>query len=366
MVLDDLIQVSFTVAPAVRRIAYHDPEALGVEDRVLKVLWSQGASLPDGTRFVDLVRRLARVLAYVEPGQAHRVELDLAEGVVNACDLLGRGELLTTLRGEPAGGPLRLALEEARVIPSVPLTRPGRYAVEIANAMGRRAAVLLMHFPGDLFERLAPVPVAFAPYLSGKRLLMSQTFRDLFGSETIQAAAGLSVKSVAMLFTDLKGSTALYERIGDLPAFALVQQHFERLARVVRVNRGAIVKTIGDAVMASFMEPADAVRAAVQMLGEIDRFNREVGKREIILKIGIHAGPSIAVTLNDRLDWFGQTVNIAARVQGLADADEIYITEEVRGAGGVGEALRGLDMSPQEARLKGIERGVQVHRIRLK
>jgi class 3 adenylate cyclase len=111
------------------------------------------------------------------------------------------------------------------------------------------------------------------------------------------------------------------------------------------------------------MDPADAVQASIAMLQEIDGFNRDRGKREIVLKIGVHSGPSIAVTLNDRLDWFGQMVNIAARVQGLADADEICITEEVRGAPGVSELLAGFKVTPLVAQLKGIERGVQVSRI---
>ncbi|MFL5159484.1 MAG: adenylate/guanylate cyclase domain-containing protein [Microvirga sp.] len=74
-----------------------------------------------------------------------------------------------------------------------------------------------------------------------------------------------------MLFTDLKGSTDLYDRIGDLNALSLVQQHFERLRDVTVRHGGAIIKTIGDAVMAAFVEPADAVRAALAMLQDMER-----------------------------------------------------------------------------------------------
>jgi class 3 adenylate cyclase len=123
------------------------------------------------------------------------------------------------------------------------------------------------------------------------------------------------------------------------------------------------VKTIGDAVMASFENPADAVHAAHDMLREIEAFNREVGEREIVLKIGVHRGASIAVTLNDRLDFFGQTVNVAARVQGLADADEIFITHEVYTAPGVKDSLQGLHVTPQQATLKGVQRAVSVYRL---
>ena len=72
----------------------------------------------------------------------------------------------------------------------------------------------------------------FQPFLSGKRLLISQTFRDLFRSEVIKATEGIAIRDVTLLFTDLKGSTALYQRIGDLNAYMHVQRHFERLLDV--------------------------------------------------------------------------------------------------------------------------------------
>jgi class 3 adenylate cyclase len=115
--------------------------------------------------------------------------------------------------------------------------------------------------------------------------------------------------------------------------------------------------------MASFERPADAVLAARDMLREIEAFNAEVGEREIVLKLGVHRGASIAVTLNERLDFFGQTVNIAARVQGLADADEIYITEDVYREPDVKDLLTEFHVTPYEARLRGVQRAVQVYRV---
>lgn len=165
-------------------------------------------------------------------------------------------------------------------------------------------------------------------------------------------------------FSDLKGSTALYDRIGDLNAFSLVQQHFERLQRVTVRHNGAIVKTIGDAVMAAFLNPLDAMRAAIEMRGEIATFNRDRVDRDLILKIGVHTGAAIAVTLNDRLDYFGQTVNIAARVQNLADADEIYVSHDVYDAEGVQTELAGLAIVEKLATLKGIRSNLRVYCVR--
>ena len=180
----------------------------------------------------------------------------------------------------------------------------------------------------------------------------------------IRATEGIGVQDIALLFTDLQGSTALYDRIGDLNAFALVQRHFERLREVTVGHGGTIIKTIGDAVMAAFLDPADAVRAAVAMLHEIDAFNRDLPGEGFILKIGVHRGAAIAVTQNERLDYFGQTVNIAARVQDLAQAEEIYLSGEVRDAPGVQEILAPFTVERQVAHLRGVLQEVPVYRVR--
>ena len=166
-------------------------------------------------------------------------------------------------------------------------------------------------------------------FLSGAELLSKQTFLDLFDTETIVAGEGLAVRRLALLFTDVQSSTALYERIGDMKAFDLVRMHFGYLRECIARNSGALVKTIGDAVMASFVYLLDALRAALDMRAQIAQFNAEAGGDLIGVKIGLHAGACLAVTLNDRLDYFGQTVNIAARVQALAAADEIVVTDDV-------------------------------------
>jgi class 3 adenylate cyclase len=166
-----------------------------------------------------------------------------------------------------------------------------------------------------------------------------------------------------LLFTDLKGSTELYDRIGDLNAYSQVQRHFERLLDVTVRHNGAVVKTIGDAIMAAFVTPSDAVSAAIKMRSEIERLNEARAARDFILKIGIHRGPSIAVTLNDRLDYFGQTVNIASRVEHLAEGDEICLTEEVYDAPGVADLLTPYAKRRDHSHLKGVQQDVAVFRI---
>ena len=156
----------------------------------------------------------------------------------------------------------------------------GRVRIEYTNAMLDRSPRWLLHLPEGFESR----PASFEPFLSGKRLLTTQTFRDLFRTETFSAQEGIAVRDMTFLFTDLKGSTELYERVGDLDAFFLVRQHFETLTRSIAVHRGSIVKTIGDAVMATFATPADAVHAALGMLAGMARFNEAVSN-PLYLKI---------------------------------------------------------------------------------
>ena len=139
----------------------------------------------------------------------------------------------------------------------------------------------------------------------------------------------LKITSLTFLFTDLKGSTALYERVGDLVAYDLVRQHFRVLNEVVAAETGAVVKTIGDAVMATFATPDRALAAALRMRKEMARINAERQNEDLLLKIGIHEGPCLAVTLNNSQDYFGQTVNMAARVQGLASSRAILCPKPV-------------------------------------
>ncbi|PWH16821.1 MAG: hypothetical protein DDG60_03480 [Anaerolineae bacterium] len=154
-----------------------------------------------------------------------------------------------------------------------------------------------------------------------------QVFRDLFSSEALRTGEEISIGSVTLLFTDLRNSTRLYLQIGDAPAFGRVRQHFALLEQAIAAEGGAIVKTIGDSVMAVFRQPVAALRAvkaAHQAISQLE------GSPALSIKFGLHAGSCIVVTLNDRLDYFGSTVNIAARLPGLAEGGEIVFSREIR------------------------------------
>ncbi len=300
-------------------------------------------------------------LSYIGPGQKKRFEMNIQSGSIAFNNLMQHLSVAVPVTGAAVGSPqqVMVRMEAGQIVPAQASVSPGKLVLTVENKTAAKASIMIVNFPPD-FEKKR---LLFDPFLSGKKLISIQTFRDLFNSEVLQSTEGIGVRDITILFTDLKGSTALYERIGDLKAFSLVHQHFDRLGRVINENAGAFVKTIGDAVMASFLNPFDAVKAALEMNKEIARFNRAFTSRDVILKIGIHKGPCIAVTLNDRLDYFGQTVNTAARVQRLAGSEEVYITEEVISFNGVKGLLKSYRVFGGKKKLKGIQDEIQVYRI---
>ena len=379
--LDDYIQVSFTISSSIRELIFHHPERLSADDLLFKYKLARGVhSWLEGWSHVDLIRAVTKLLAYLEPGETQQVEFSAELGLViitNLSDRISAGFPVDT-QVAPGTQTIYIQMTEGHFEFLDRQAPPGRldygYAaltfhhlgglstgslsVQIQNSMERRACIWVAHFTG--------VPprngITFDPFLSGKRLLTTQTFRMLFRSETVSINEEIAVKDITFLFTDLKGSTALYDHIGDPKAYFLVRQHFDTLGNAIQKYEGATVKTIGDAVMAAFMTPVDAVRAALEMLRDIEAFNQNISDK-LVLKIGIHTGHSIVVTLNDRLDYFGQTVNIASRIQGLADAGDIYISEEVYTYPGVQEVIAHCEVIPEQVAVRGVSEKIQVYKI---
>ncbi|WP_245438785.1 adenylate/guanylate cyclase domain-containing protein [Bradyrhizobium sp. SK17] len=360
--LDDYITVTFTVSPAVRGIRFHKPEALSAWDYVFHYKLTLGGLMPDGVPWNETAKGLVRALTRIEPGSTASLEVDATEGALFGQDFDSDAQFLfpvtegvgTTLPGVP------VTLDHGSCTATAASIAPGKVVFEVHNAGKLPVVFGILQLPAEASER---PKLRFPAYLSGKRLLMTQTFRDFFRSEVISATEGIAVLDVTLVFTDLKGSTALYERIGDLNAYIQVQRHFQHLLDVTVRHNGAVTKTIGDAVMAAFSTAADAVQAALEMREAVDELNRDRSQRDFILKIGVHRGASIAVTLNERLDYFGQTVNIAARVQNLADGDEICITEDVHRAPEVAEIIAPYPVTRSEAELKGVSKAMPVYHL---
>lgn len=177
-------------------------------------------------------------------------------------------------------------------------------------------------------------------------------FSTLFATEAPASGVELRVGQIALLFSDLTGSTALYERVGDAKAFAIVEQHFRLMEEVVGRHGGGVVKTMGDAVMASFPSLGLAVEAGLEM---VDVHDAAMGDLNLTVKIGAHVGPCLCVRANDRLDYFGTTVNVAARLQAQAGPSEVVITEAAMQDPAVARVIGFTSRTLFEARLKGIK-----------
>lgn len=382
--LDDYIQVAFSISPQVRDIPYHHPESLSIEDLYLNYRLSKDviSPLPVFPTWPEAIIHVTKYLSYVQPGEKVTAEFELPPGIMRATDSRTCFQLSVTHEQNEQASLIPVRLVNGTFQSDDPQMQPrslvghtaenqpvqfrydlerelptGRVVLELENLQDRRCALCIYH-PGEM-----PTPMlALRPGLSGKKLLTTQTFRDLFRSEVINPNETVAIRDITFLFTDLKGSTAMYEQIGDAKAYFLVHQHFDTLSRVIRERNGAIVKTIGDAVMAVFDNPVEATSAALEMIDALNEFNQTISQ-ELILKVGLHRGHAMAVTVNERIDYFGQNVNIAARVQALADANEVYITADVYHSPGVSDALQAHHVAPNEVLVKGISEKLHVYRI---
>jgi class 3 adenylate cyclase len=364
--LDDFIDVTFTVSPELRRLSFHDPLSLSVEDYHWKLRFLSDGRFPgQQVRFLDVLKGLVRGLTFLPAGSTTTLRADVGPGALAGVNVQNQAALAVPVIGESMTTPtvLRVKYDGQRLSCSLATLPPGPVVIEVENAGAARGSLLLINWPPEVLAQTVKPALDFEPYMSGGMLLARQTFRRLFRSERVDETEGLGIRQVTLLFTDLKGSTAMYERLGDLNAYALVREHFALLSAVVQEHSGAIVKTIGDAVMAVFSRPTDAVSAALHILEKIEQYNAGHADPGFILKIGAHCGPSIAVTLNENLDYFGQTVNVAARVQSLAEAGEICISEALHSAPGVNALLAARNVVEFEAPLHGVEGSASVYRV---
>ncbi|HZH74781.1 MAG TPA: DUF5939 domain-containing protein [Archangium sp.] len=362
---DDNVEVAFNISPAVRRLRFHSPETLDLRRDLETITFSRSLVSSDFLRERFEISSLDSVT--VAPGSSHRITRTFA----------AKGHYLTApfqhawaffqVSEDAPSSELHVDLFEGRIVSNPRPVRAGEVSLVLHN---RTAAPIQLLLGAQAVSEQEACPLGEAPrpqllpYLNGKRLVTNQTFRELFRAESIPSEGGLEFKSLTVLFTDLKGSTELYERIGDFRAYGLVREHFAVLRDIIASRGGSLVKTIGDAVMASFAEPTPALEAATAMTREVRRMGRDGA--DLQLKVGLHSGPCIAVELNERLDYFGQTVNLAARVQGVAQASEIAITEPVYSAPGAQDVIRAAALRPsrEQAFLKGVECEVTLYRLR--
>ena len=359
--LDEMVEITFTVSPRVRRVAAHNPDQLSPLEYLRQISFGSHLDIP--TNFEAFFDEVALESLELPPGERAIISLQMSQGLFFIVDLVTHSVQFLDVKGERTKEKQHLAFIIDRTSIQHPKTeiRPGSLRISFENSLNRRALPVVF-IASDLFRHVIKT---HRPFLSAKRLLSNQTFRNIYGTETLDADQRLKITSLTFVFTDLRGSTELYDRIGDLAAFDLVKAHFSVLNEIVATQGGAVVKTIGDAVMATFPTPDRALAAALRMREAMRNLNLERKRDDLLLKIGIHEGPCIAVTLNDRQDYFGQAVNIASRVQGLATSREIFATSSVIEDVKASDVLdmKGLQPMPYKIQLRGIADRVSVYAI---
>jgi adenylate cyclase len=332
--LDRQVEVRFSVAETLRH----------VEERRFC------AGGPQNTPHVFAQAELA-------PGESRTIEAPLDLGVFRLRSLQSKTTSVVEVQADAAAvDEIALTVTPDAIRPPANVAAPGPLRVQVVNRTDV-PATLVLEDPGW------PDTAATASIVG-----TIQEFRDLFDARVLAPGLQLAIQRLAFLFTDLTGSTALYGKVGQARAFRLVQDHFVLLFAEVVKHRGAVVKTIGDAVMATFPTGGDAVAGALAMqraIRQLDTGGAVDPAR--LLKIGIHEGPCIAVTANGRLDYFGTTINTASRVEHECRGGQIVMTAEVHEDPTVPERLRveRLEPEPLDTHLRGIADPVRLYRLTL-
>src|SRR6516162_8529617 len=309
--LDEIVEVTFTVSRRVRRIAAHDPDELPFNEYFRQVFWGSGIDVSDN--FEELIQDIVLESLELPPGGKALLSLQLPAEFVILLDPVTHGTLFLDVKGEPTRERqnLTFVLDKLRTPTETVELRPGPLRLSLENHTDARVLPGLWVANDKLHELLG----RRKPFLTAKRLLTNQVFRDIYGTDTIDVDQRL--------------------------------------------------KITGDAVMATFPPPDRALAAALRMREAMGRLNDGHNGHDLLLKIGIHEGPCLAVVLNDRQDYFGTTVNIASRVQGLADSRSILATGPVVEHPQASSLLATNGLSPvaQRRALRGIAEELAVYEI---
>jgi class 3 adenylate cyclase len=287
----------------------------------------------------------------VDPGASRPLEAPRDPGRYR---VFARGGATASVEVEPlAPAEVRVAVGEDAVRPAEIHVAPGG-AIVVANETGEPRHVKV--------ERLEYASAAATAH----HLSTVDEFRRLFSRDLLKRGTPLKVARVAILFSDLTGSTALYTKVGDAAAFRLVDDHFDVMRAAIAAHDGVIVKTMGDAVLAAFPDPKGCVRAATEALRAFEAFRHGREHGDLVgLKLGAYAGPCYVVTANGALDYFGQTVNVASRVQHLAGSGEIVLPRDLY-EGLAEDDTKGLRAGERmEAHVKGVTEPLDLIRVTL-
>lgn len=148
-------------------------------------------------------------------------------------------------------------------------------------------------------------------------------FVELVPAQSLITAFPLEMGERTVMFTDLVGSTDMYYLLGDKLAFQKVRDNFLLIGEIARAHQGYLVKTIGDATMYAFSSGEQALKAALA----IQQKNQGQATK---IRITLHHGPCLSIGTSDGQDFFGDTINICAKFQAIAHADQIVFDQSLR------------------------------------
>jgi adenylate cyclase len=326
--LDKAVEATFLPHPSVRRV-------------------------PDGLFCIGGPQRMPHVLvqATLEAGAERVLDVPPQPGRYR---VFARGGAAATLEVDEAGA----ASVEASIDPSA--VHPARLHASPGGQLRITSAC-----PDARHVKIERLEFASAAATAHVVATMPE-FRTIFSSDLLKRGTPLKVARAAVLFSDLTGSTALYTQVGDAAAFRLVDDHFDVLRAVVAEHGGVLIKTMGDAVMAAFTDAKSSALAAADALQRFEAFRVKEKHGDLVgLKLGLYAGPCYVVTANGALDYFGQTVNVASRVQHLAGSGEIVMPRDVYESLGEADRTRLEVKEPLSARVKGVESPLDLVRVAL-
>ena len=202
-----------------------------------------------------------------------------------------------------------------------------------------------------------------AEVLTAERVTTMQAFRDLFSDQVLRPGDEVTIRNISFVFTDMVDSTRLFADIGDAAAYQLVREHYAILGEVVRKHDGSIVKTRGDGIHAAFLTPDAALLASIEMQQAIEQMNSGKTGDPVSIRVGINSGSSISVNLNDRLDYYGKTVNLAARLEGEGEAGDISMSQAFVEDPAVAGILQSYDRRERVAEFKGFKEPLRISQI---
>lgn len=283
----------------------------------------------------------------IEPGECLDLELDLKPG-----DYLIRGPRLPrtqSIRVQSTSAPSRVdfALSRIGLSHHTPSLRSGRQNISLINDLDHLHVVRI--------ERTIPRgDVVTATMASANPL-----FRKLFPNQNFAGTNPIETETMTFVATCIHQIDDLYMSMTETEAYELIREHHRRLADGIQASGGAVVKTVGERMLACFQRREQAVDAAESIR---NRLGRQPMLHHLRVGIAVHSGPTLVTTQNNQIDYFGSTVRAVSAMPDLAGADTL-VSEPVYRDPLAGERLREQTDQVEIIDLPGTP-GLRVKRIR--